>query len=456
MSAYLKFKKVFRVTSLKKTYENNVQNSLAVGLDKTTRVTFEKNLENEVLIINRKVNNGSYAFTPYKQKLISKGADSFPRAISIPTYRDRVTLRSICDLLSHVFSDKLEINIPQVKIANIKSNIIKPKFDTFIKIDITNFYPSIDHSKLIKILRKRIRKPEIHQLVLKSLQNSTVSKAVNGERKINSGGIPQGLANSNVLGEIYLTEIDSKYSSLSNIFYTRYVDDILIFCSADDTDIVANELIKDIESLSLKVHPLNEDNSKSFTGLLTEPFDYLGYYFKNRTASLRTANRQRFEASIANIFTNFKYKYNLAKTEKNKERALEILRWRLNLKITGCIYENKKRGWVFYFSQIDDKEMLYKIDSSIKNIIKRFKLEGKVKPKTLIKSFHESKRTDKDSHKYIVNFDSFDANQKRKVLEIYLGTGKLVGKKDSEIERLFNYRIRKVIEELEEDIQNLS
>lgn len=456
MSAYLKFKKVFRVSSLEKTYENNVQNSLAVGLDKTTRATFEKNLESELQIINRKVNNGSYAFTPYKQKLISKGADSFPRAISIPTYRDRVTLRSICDLLFYVFSDKLDVSIPQLKIAAIKSNIIKPEFNTFIKIDITNFYPSIDHSKLMQILRKKIRKPEILQLILKSLQNSTVSKAVNGERNVNSAGIPQGLANSNVLGEIYLSEIDRIYSSQGNIFYTRYVDDILIFCSDEDTDVISTELIKDIESLSLKIHPLNADNSKSSTGVLTEPFDYLGYYFKNRTASLRTSNRQRFEASIANIFTNFKYKYNLAKSENNKERALEILRWRLNLKITGCIYENKKRGWVFYFSQIDDKQILYKIDSSIKNMIKRFKLEGKVKPKTLIKSFHESKKSDKDSHKYIINFDSFDTNQKRKVLEIYLGAGKLDGKEDSDIERLFNYRIRKVIEELEEDIQNLS
>jgi RNA-directed DNA polymerase len=158
MSAYLQFKKLFKVTSLKVTYVRNVQNSLAVGLDKTTRSVFESNIDNELKIINRKVTNGSYAFTPYKQKLVSKGADSFPRAISIPTYRDRITLRSICDLLFNVFSDKLSINIPQIKIAAIKANIIKPEFDTFIKIDIQNFYPSINHSKLIKILNKKNKK----------------------------------------------------------------------------------------------------------------------------------------------------------------------------------------------------------------------------------------------------------------------------------------------------------
>jgi RNA-directed DNA polymerase len=456
MSASVIFRKLFRVSSLKKTYDKNVQNSLAVGLDKTTRTVFEKNINNELEIINRKVNNGSYTFTPYKQKLISKGAESFPRTISIPTYRDRVTLRSICDLLFHVFTDSLTINIPQIKIAAIKANIIKPEFDTFIKIDITNFYPSIKHSKLQEILKKKIRKKEIINLILKSIRNSTVSKAIHGERKVNSVGIPQGLANSNVLGEIYLSTIDKKYSNKSSVFYTRYVDDILIFCSDDNVKAISSELIEDIEKLGLKAHPLNGSNSKSFSGPLTKPFDFLGYYFQSRTASLRVANRQRFEASTANIFTDFKYKYSSAKTEENKERALEILKWRLNIKITGCIYENKKRGWVFYFSQIDDKNILFKIDSSIKHMIKRFNLETKIHPKTLIKSFHEAKRSDKESHKYIVNFDAFNANQKREVLEIYLGAGKLRNKSDLEVERLFNYRIRKVIEELEEDIQNLS
>jgi len=228
MSASVIFRKLFRVSSLKKTYDKNVQNSLAVGLDKTTRTVFEKNINNELEIINRKVNNGSYTFTPYKQKLISKGAESFPRTISIPTYRDRVTLRSICDLLFHVFTDSLTINIPQIKIAAIKANIIKPEFDTFIKIDITNFYPSIKHSKLQEILKKKIRKKEIINLILKSIRNSTVSKAIHGERKVNSVGIPQGLANSNVLGEIYLSTIDKKYSNKSSVFYTRYVDDFLL------------------------------------------------------------------------------------------------------------------------------------------------------------------------------------------------------------------------------------
>ena len=43
---------------------------------------------------------GTYAFSKYKQKLISKGAGKAPREISIPTTRDRVALRALSDFLT--------------------------------------------------------------------------------------------------------------------------------------------------------------------------------------------------------------------------------------------------------------------------------------------------------------------------------------------------------------------
>lgn len=101
MSAYKIFNKTFTHKSLKSIYSEHISDTSAVGLDKISRESFEKNLGEEVHIIKRKCLNSTYKFTPYKQKLISKGANSFPRVISIPTFRDRLTLRAICELLSN-------------------------------------------------------------------------------------------------------------------------------------------------------------------------------------------------------------------------------------------------------------------------------------------------------------------------------------------------------------------
>ena len=92
----------------------------------------------------------------------------------------------------------------------------------------------------------------------------------------------------------------------------------------------------------------------------------------------------RFETSIVRLLTTYKYRSKFTKELNDEKRNLEILEWRINLRITGCIFNNTKRGWIFYYSQITDLKVLYKLDSTIKSLIKRFNLEGKLKIKKLV------------------------------------------------------------------------
>lgn len=89
-------------------------------------------------------------------------------------------------------------------------------------------------------------------------------------------------------------------------------------------------------------------------------------------------------------------------------------------------------------------------------MIVRFDLSRDIIPKTLIKTFHETKRVNKNDHKYIINFDNADIKQKRFILSTYLGDKVIGNKTDIDIERLFKMRIRKIIEELEVDLQEFS
>jgi len=139
MSAYKYFNREFREASLIKTYHNHVEESTAVGLDKIGRDKFRDEYLEHIEIINRKAINSTYKFTPYKKKLISKGENKNPRVISIPTFRDRITLRALCNILSDTYKKDLSLEIPQVKILSINSNIKKKKYDSYIKIDVSNF-----------------------------------------------------------------------------------------------------------------------------------------------------------------------------------------------------------------------------------------------------------------------------------------------------------------------------
>ncbi|WP_254844808.1 reverse transcriptase domain-containing protein, partial [Dickeya dadantii] len=83
-------------------------------------------------------------------------------------------------------------------------------FNSFIKFDVANFYPSIDHVKLISRLRKNIRDERVLKLIESAIKSPTVSKASKKD-KPSALGVPQGLSISNILATIYLSNIDKYF-----------------------------------------------------------------------------------------------------------------------------------------------------------------------------------------------------------------------------------------------------
>ncbi|VVM22242.1 Retron-type RNA-directed DNA polymerase (EC [uncultured Gammaproteobacteria bacterium] len=111
-------------------------------------------------------------------------------------------------------------------------------------------------------------------------------------------------------------------------------------CDYQSVEDISNNVIRKFEEIKLVIHEPNGDSGKSVLGKIDEKFDYLGYQFKGGLISPRTTSIEKLKDSIVSIFTSYKY----AK-DKNKE----FLLWRLNLRITGCIFQNKSRGWMFFF-----------------------------------------------------------------------------------------------------------
>ncbi|WP_246765871.1 RNA-directed DNA polymerase, partial [Pseudomonas syringae] len=173
--------------------------------------------------IVEKVHRGEYSFTAYKEKLILKGASSPPRQISIPTARDRIVLRALCNCLSEVFPTA-KLTLPQIVIDSLKTALNSGLHAEYAKIDLKSFYPSIPHELVAAATRKKIQKPEFRQLITNALTTPTVpeSKGSKGADRP-TVGVPQGLAISNVLAEIALQGIDTLFESRTGIWYKRYV-----------------------------------------------------------------------------------------------------------------------------------------------------------------------------------------------------------------------------------------
>lgn len=463
MSASKIFKSLFKKQRLIKVFGDHIAESAAVGLDRIRPIHFQKNLTSEVIGICERVLAGTYKFTSFKQKLISKGANSLPRVISIPTVRDRITLRVLCDFLSLLYSD-LNAEIPQIKIASLKSMLLSKTHTSFIKIDLSSFYTSIPQDLLIKTLSKKIRKKEILLLLKTAIQTPTVADGKTA-KTLNLEGVPQGLAISNILAEIFINDFDKVMRNIPNIYYQRYVDDILILCDKANVNYIAELAFLELEKLKLKPHSIGEVDSKSVKGDLTGSFDYLGYKVEPQNNILtlveskigvRKTTIRKFESAIAKIFTTYRYQLTHAETPDQKTRAERICEWRLNLRITGCIFEKRRLGWIFYFSQVNTSTPLRAIDSTVESLMRRFSLVGKIKVKSLVKAFYETQRRNKSSHKYIPNFDHMTVEEKRLILSRFLVSSDIAYYSAERINSLFKMRIGALVKEMEKDIQGFS
>lgn len=83
--------------------------------------------------------NNTYQFSLYKEKLVSKGRDSKPRAISIPTNRDKLLLKFLQLFLKETYKDELAPGSIHTKINDIKQQINNKKYNSFIKLDVRSF-----------------------------------------------------------------------------------------------------------------------------------------------------------------------------------------------------------------------------------------------------------------------------------------------------------------------------
>lgn len=246
----INYKKYFRQKYLKSISEDYVKHYTVSGFDKMNFSFFKKNEKYLIKEISDDLLYDKYKFTRYKEKLIVKNRYSLPRCISIPTIKDRIVLKMILSILEKYFYEIPKIKIPHEQIKTLKRELNKKTYDSYLKIDIKDFFNSINHEKLFKMLSKNIKTKKIIKLIQNAVENPT------GNESVNKKGVPQGISISNFLAHIYISNLDTLYMNQKNFFYLRYVDDIIILCNQNDSVDISNRIQKDLRDLELSI---NED-----------------------------------------------------------------------------------------------------------------------------------------------------------------------------------------------------
>lgn len=127
-----------------------------------------------------------------------------------------------------------------------------------LKVDISNYFNSIDTGKLVEMLSFLKEKDEPLYLMLKKiLENKSIEE--NGKVIEEEHGAMAGTSFSPFLANLYLKDVDAFFEK-ENVLYFRYSDDILLFAETkEELDFRKKQLYDMIHDLGLSVNPDKEN-----------------------------------------------------------------------------------------------------------------------------------------------------------------------------------------------------
>jgi len=206
----------------------------ARGKKKKARVAmFLKNLETEVIALEKEVREKNYQPRPYHTFTVH---DPKVRMICAADFRDRVVHHAICKVLEPIFERSLISDTYACRkgkgthLAIRKAQAFCRRYRYFLKLDVHKFFDSVDHETLKALLRRKIKDLDMLQL-LDVFIDHPVPWTEPGK------GIPIGNLTSQHFANFYLSPLDHFIKETLHIkAYARYMDDLLFF-SNDKEDL---------------------------------------------------------------------------------------------------------------------------------------------------------------------------------------------------------------------------
>jgi retron-type reverse transcriptase len=366
---------LFSADEMLSAFEQRFKQSKTRGVDRLTGADFADMLDELLPKMLAQMESGRYRFSPYSEVLSTKGRDKAPRMISVATIRDRLVLRQVNRFLQGVYRGKLDVLMANQTVAQVIAFLNNCDKSTLwvYKGDVQRFYDEIPHDQLLVKLKKRVSQAPILSAIEHALITPTVPKNM---RKKDyhlckpQSGVPQGLAISNILANIYLSDVDVKLKETHpDVAYFRFVDDILILGSKEKVMAAEAKLEKLMTEAGLRLHG---DQTKRFFKPFAEGFGFLGYVFTEDKLSVRPSTLNRLHLRLIGLVTEFNHRF---KSEQPSEKDLKRLVNRLNYKITGLINgdNNSFLGWLAYFRNMTDLPLLFELDAFVARLLKRVK-----------------------------------------------------------------------------------
>lgn len=253
-------------------------------------IKHDYNREVENIELSLDLMNGNFHTSAYKNKIIHEPKERL--LYILPYFPDRVVHHAIMQVMEEQW---VKIMIPTTyacirgrgigKLYTDLKKVLRNDSEGTkycLKMDIHHFYPSINHKKLEKIIRKKLKDPLFLELLDEIIESAD--------------GVPIGNYLSQFFANLYLTYFDHWIKETLHVkYYFRYCDDMVILCNSKEElaelrvkiqDYLRNELDLELKK-NWQVFPV-EDRG----------IDYCGFVFKHNHILIRSSIKRRIMGTV--------------------------------------------------------------------------------------------------------------------------------------------------------------
>jgi group II intron reverse transcriptase/maturase len=276
------------VDSLREAYRA-LDGTKALGVDKVSKKEYGKDLTANLEDLAQRVKRGSYRPQPKREVLIPKADGRRTRPIAIACFEDKLVDWVVGRILQEVYEPLFIRNSFGFRPGKSTDQALKACYYSLeknkrphtVEIDFSNFFNTIPHKKLMRVLTKRISDRRFKGLIGRFLVGELIDSQ--GAQLAGNIGTPQGSTMSPTLANIYLHEVLDlwfleNYGSYNNVI-VRYADDaVFFFKNGDDASKFKQDLNRRCQKYGLS---LNEEKTRiiDMAKSGTNQFDFLGLTF---------------------------------------------------------------------------------------------------------------------------------------------------------------------------------
>lgn len=276
----------------------------AGGIDGVTIQEFENEKRKQIPLLVEELKNGTWKPYPYLEIEIPKSKDpTEKRRLGMIAIRDKIVQQTIRAIIEPRYDRIFVGNSYGYRpgkgatkaIRRVLSECKNKKYKYVLRLDIDNFFDTIDHFLLRRRLVGTGTDEELVRLIMLCMQMGKV-KQKSREWMDTEFGTPQGAILSPLLSNLYLHSFD-QFAISRHLPYIRYADDFLFLCENKEQ---AQEVAEKTEQYLNEKLKLSLNKPISIISL-SDKFDFLGITIKNAQACITEKKREELNKRILSL-----------------------------------------------------------------------------------------------------------------------------------------------------------